>query len=446
MRSYKYIITALIFGLCSWQSEAQTATAAPVTWTLEQCIEYAIAHNVTVRQSVVTATESEIDVNTNKWARLPQLSGSAQQSWSWGRAASPLDNTYNNTHSSNSSLSLSTDVPLYTGMRIPNQYKLSKLNFKAAMADLQKAKDDLAINIASSYLQALLNKELCKVAEEQITLSQQQLDRLKRMEELGKAAPAEVAEARATLEQNKLSAVQNNNSYKLSILDLSQMLELPTPEGFEVITPSVDMQFTDLTAPDAIYQTAVTQRPDIQAAQYRLDGSDLSIKIAKAAYYPQLSFGAGLGTSYYTMSGIDAAAFGSQLKNNLNKYFGFSLSVPLFDRFSTRNSVRKARAQQIGYQLQLENTKKTLYKEIQQSWYNALASENKYKSSTSALDAAQESFRLMREKYENGKATAVEFNESQMKLQKAESDLIQSKYDYIFRNKILDFYKGEKIK
>ena len=446
MRSYKYIITALIFGLCSWQSEAQTATAAPVTWTLEQCIEYAIAHNVTVRQSVVTATESEIDVNTNKWARLPQLSGSAQQSWSWGRAASPLDNTYNNTHSSNSSLSLSTDVPLYTGMRIPNQYKLSKLNFKAAMADLQKAKDDLAINIASSYLQALLNKELCKVAEEQITLSQQQLDRLKRMEELGKAAPAEVAEARATLEQNKLSAVQNNNSYKLSILDLSQMLELPTPEGFEVITPSVDMQFTDLTAPDAIYQTAVTQRPDIQAAQYRLDGSDLSIKIAKAAYYPQLSFGAGLGTSYYTMSGIDAAAFGSQLKNNLNKYFGFSLSVPLFDRFSTRNSVRKARAQQIGYQLQLENTKKTLYKEIQQSWYNALASEKKYKSSTSALDAAQESFRLMREKYENGKATAVEFNESQMKLQKAESDLIQSKYDYIFRNKILDFYKGEKIK
>lgn len=113
MRSYKYIITALIFGLCSWQSEAQTATAAPVTWTLEQCIEYAIAHNVTIRQSVVTATESEIDVNTNKWARLPQLSGSVQQSWSWGRAASPLDNTYNDTHSSNSSFSLSTDVPIY---------------------------------------------------------------------------------------------------------------------------------------------------------------------------------------------------------------------------------------------------------------------------------------------------------------------------------------------
>jgi outer membrane protein len=446
MRVCKYIITASLLGLCAWQTEAQNATATPATWTLEQCIEYAIAHNVTVRQTAVTATESAIDVNTSKWARLPQLSGSAQQSWNWGRSTSPVDNTYIDTHSSNSNFSLSTDVPLYTAMRIPNQYKLSQLNLKAALSDLQKAKDDLSINIASSYLQALLNKELCKVAEEQITLSQQQLDRLKRMEEVGKAAPAEVAEARATLEQNKLNAVQNDNTYKLSLLDLSQMLELPTPEGFEIITPSVDMQFANMTAPDAIYQTALTQRPDVQAAQYRLDGSDLSIKIAKAAYYPQISFGAGLGTSYYTMSGIDAAGFGSQLKNNLNKYFGFSLSVPLFDRFSTRNSVRKARAQQIGYQLQLENTKKTLYKEIQQAWYSALASENKYKSSTTALEAAQESFKLMREKYENGKATAVEYNESQMKLQKAESDLIQSKYDYVFRNKILDFYKGEKIK
>jgi outer membrane protein len=295
MRVCKYIITASLLGLCAWQTEAQNATATPATWTLEQCIEYAIAHNVTVRQTAVTATESAIDVNTSKWARLPQLSGSAQQSWNWGRSTSPVDNTYIDTHSSNSNFSLSTDVPLYTAMRIPNQYKLSQLNLKAALSDLQKAKDDLSINIASSYLQALLNKELCKVAEEQITLSQQQLDRLKRMEEVGKAAPAEVAEARATLEQNKLNAVQNDNTYKLSLLDLSQMLELPTPEGFAIITPSVDMQFANMTAPDAIYQTALTQRPDVQAAQYRLDGSDLSIKIAKAAYYPQLSFGAGLG-------------------------------------------------------------------------------------------------------------------------------------------------------
>src|SRR5574344_262412 len=140
MRVCKYIIIASLLGLCAWQTKAQNAAATPATWTLEQCIGYAIAHNVTVRQSAVTATESEIDVNTSKWARLPQLNGSAQQSWSWGRAASPIDNTYNDTHSSNSNFSLSTDVPLYTAMRIPNQYKLSQLNLKAALSDLQKAK------------------------------------------------------------------------------------------------------------------------------------------------------------------------------------------------------------------------------------------------------------------------------------------------------------------
>lgn len=417
-----------------------------VAWTLRQCIEYAIVHNISIQQSALTARQSEIELNTNKWARLPEVSGSAGQNWSWGRAASPVDNSYSNTNSSNTNFSVSASVPLFTGFRIPNQYKLSQVNLKAALADLQKAKDDISINIASNYLQTLLDKELCKVAEEQITLSQQQLDRLIRMERLGKTSPAEVAEARSTVEQNKLAAVQNNNSYKLALLDLSQLLELPTPEGFDVVQPETAIVFSKLTPPDELYQIAVTQKSSVQAAQYRLDGSDLSIKIARATYMPTLSLSLGLGTSYYTMKGITSSSFGSQLNNNLNKYVGFSLSVPIFDRFVTRNNIRTAKVQQLNYSLQLDNTKKTLYKEIQQAWYNALASENKYNSSMSALDAAKESFQLMRAKYENGKATAVEYNEAQLKLQKSESELLQAKYDYFFRCKILDFYKGEEIK
>jgi outer membrane protein len=438
----KFTISMLIAGLSFLSSAAQT----PAAWTLQQCINYAIAHNVTVRQSAVAASQSELEVNTNKWTRLPNLSGSASQNWSWGRAASPVDNSYSNTNSSNTSFSLSSSVPLFTGFRIPNQYELSKLNFKAALADLQKAKDDLSINVASGYLQTLLNKELCKVAEEQVLLSQQQLDRLIRMEQVGKSSQAEVAEARATVEQNKLSAVQSDNNYKLAKLDLSQLLELSTPEGFEIVQPDVDPKFVKLTPPDEIYQVALAQKPGILAAKYRLEGSEKSLKIAKAAYYPELSLGMGLSTNYYTMKGINSSGFGSQLNNNLNKYIGFSLNIPIFDRFSTRNSIRNAKMQQLNYSLQLENTKKTLYKEIQQAWYNALASENQYNSSVSALDAAKASFQLMREKYENGKATAVEYDESQVKLKKADSDLIQAKYDFLFRSKILDFYNGNIIR
>lgn len=441
----KSIILLAVVGMMPFAGYAQTA-GTPSEWTLRQCIEYAIAHNISIQQTELTARQNEIELNTHKWARLPEVTGSASQNWSWGRSASPVDNSYSDTHSSNSSFSLGAGIPIFTGFRIPNQYKLSQVNLKAALADLQKAKDDISINIASSYLQTLLDKELCKVAQEQISLSQQQLDRLIRMEQLGKASPAEVAEARSTVEQNKLTAVQNDNSYKLALLDLSQLLELPTPEGFNIIQPDGQLSFLKLTPPDDLYQQAVEQKSSVQAAKYRLEGSDLSIKLARATYMPTVSLNMGLGTSYYTMKGVTAASFGSQLNNNLNKYIGVSLSVPIFDRFSTRNSIRTAKIQQLNYSLQLENTKKTLYKEIQQAWYSALAAENKYKSSISALDAAKESFQLMRAKYENGKATLVEFNESQTKLRNAESGLLQAKYDYLFRCKILDFYKGEEIK
>jgi outer membrane protein len=421
------------------------AFGADHAWTLRECIDYAIAHNVTIRQSKLTADQSEVEMNTNKWARLPSLSGSASQSWNWGRTASPVDNSYIDTHSSNSSYSISTDVPLFTGFRIPNQYKLSQLNVKAALADLQKAKENLSVNVASGYLQALLDKELLSVAEEQVQLSSQQYERLSRMLEAGKASPAEVAEAKSNVEQNKLNSVQCDNSYRLALLDLSQLLELSTPEGFTVVQPSGELKLVALTSPDEIFSTAMALKPEVQAAQLRVDGGALNVKIARAGYMPQLSFGAGLGTNYYTMKGVESSSFSSQLKNNFSKYIGFNLSVPIFDRFSTRNSIRTAKLQQQNYALQLEDVKKTLYKEIQQAWYNAVASEKKYAAGQSALDAAKESFKLVKEKYENGRATAVEFSEAQVKLQKAESDLLQAKYDYFFRCKILDFYKGTPI-
>ena len=182
-----------------------------------------------------------------------------------------------------------------------------------------------------------------------------------------------------------------------------------------------------------------------RAAQLRLEGSEKSIRIAQSNFYPQLSLGAGLGTNYYTLNGEAEVAFGSQLKNNLNKYIGFNLNVPLFNRFTTRNRVRTARLQQMNFALQLDQTKKALYKEIQQAWYNAVAAESNYNSSLVAVQANEESFRLMNEKFDNGKATAVEYNEAKQLLVKALSDNIQAKYDYLFRTKILDFYKGRMI-
>ncbi len=411
-------------------------------WSLRDCINYAIENNISIRKTANAADQSAVEANTAKWSRLPNLTGSASQSWSWGRAASPVDNTYSDINNGSTSFSLNTNVPLFTGFSIPNQQKLTKLSYQAALEDLNKAKEDLAINVAYGYLQVLFNQELNKVAASQVTLSKEQLSRLSRLAELGKASVAQVAEAKARVAQDEMSAVQADNTYQLSLLDLSQLLELPSPENFYLAQQDTAVVFDELTAPDNIYTEALMNRPGIRAAQLRLKGTENSIKIAQSSYYPQLSFNAGLGSSFYTLNGHASSAFFTQLDNNQNKYLGFNLSVPIFNRFATRNRVKTAKLQQTNMSLDLDNTKKTLYKEIQQAWYNAVAAESKYNTSEVAVQANEESFRLMSEKFDNGKATSVEYNESKQNLMKALSDRIQAKYDYLFRTKILDFYKG----
>lgn len=415
-------------------------------WTLRQCIEHAIENNLAVQRSENLAEQSKIEVNTSKWARLPNLNGNASQNYSWGRGISS-DNTYTTVANSSANFSLSTNVPLFTGLELPNQYALSKLSLKAAVEDLNKAKNDLAVNVASAYVQVLFNQELAIVAHEQVKLSKEQLSRMIRMEEVGKASSAQVAEAKARVAQDEMSAVQADNNYDLSLLDLSQYLELPTPEGFSLAAPGLEPEFERLTPPDAIFLDAANNRPEVLAAQYRLEGSEKSIRIAQSAYYPRLSFSANLGSSFYTVEGRarNGQAFFRQLDDNFGRGLGFSLSVPIFNRFATRNRVRTAKLQQLNYNIQLDETKKGLYKEIQQAWYSAVAAESKYNSSVAAVGANEESFRLMSEKFENGKATSVEYNEAKLNLMKALSDRIQAKYDYMFRSKVLNFYKGEPI-
>lgn len=418
---------------------------AQEAWSLQKCIEYAIEHNLSIKQQEATRHQSEVELNTAQWSRLPNLNGNVGQSFNFGRALQ-ADNTYGNRNTANTNFSLGTNIPLFTGLQIPNSIALAKLNLKAATEDLKKAKEDISIQVASYYLQALFNEELSKVAQNQVKLSQEQLDRKVAFFKNGKASEAEVYEAKSRLAQDEMSAVQADNNYRLALLDLSQLLELPSPEGFTIAEPPTVEMNVQLSLPDEVYSQAMTNKPSIKAAQYRLEGAEKSIRIAQSGYYPQLSFGAGLSTNYYNMSGIETASFSSQWHQNFNKYLQFSLSIPLFNRFATRNRVKSARIQKNALQWRLEESKKTLYKEIQQAYYNALAAEAKYRSSQSASEASEASFKLMSEKYANGKATATEYNEVRTLWMKALSDHIQARYDYIFRSKILDFYKGEPLK
>lgn len=420
-------------------------------WSLRECTEYAVANNLQVRQYDNQRRKQELQLSTARNARLPGLDASIGENVSFGRGLT-AQNTYTNTNTSSTSFSLSTSVPLFTGFQIPNNIRLNELNLAAATQDLEKAKNDIRTQVAQAYVQILYDMEICDVAQRQIAIDSMQVARLQAMLDNGKASGAELSQQQATLAQGRLTATQADNQMRLDLLALTQLIELPSPEGFSIVRPSIEtmtsmesMASASSVSPEAIYREALLVRPEVAAEQLRLQGTENSIKIAQAGYYPQLSFTAGLGTNYYNASGIKNDAFGTQLKNNFSQYLGLNLSIPIFDRFQTRNSVRSARIERETQQLQLDNVKKGLYKEIQQVCYGAVAAREKWKSSHQAMLAAQDAFTLMQAKYENGKANITEFNEAKNNYLKSESDFVQARYEYIYQVSLLNFYRGKPL-
>lgn len=200
-----------------------------------------------------------------------------------------------------------------------------------------------------------------------------------------------------------------------------------------------------MPSPDDIYADAITAKPVIRAEEFRLKAYDWTIKNAKSGYMPTISLSGGIGTNYYTLSGTHNDSFADQMKHNFSQYVGLSLSVPIFNKFQNRNQVRSAQLSKINQELQLESAKKSLYKEIQQAYYNAVAAQEKYRSGSDALSSAKKSYDLMLAKYENGKANITEFNESRDSYLSAESTLARARYEYLYSASLLDFYRGHEL-
>ncbi len=421
-----------------------TAANAQEPWSLEKCINHAIENNISIKQQKNSIEQSEVELNTAKMNLLPSVNASASQSWSFGRGLT-MDNTYVNRNTSSTSFDLSANMTLFAGMQKINTIKARQLNLQAATADLQRAKEDMGINVAQSYLQTLYTAELLQVAKRQVELSKNVLEQKQKMVQNGKASESDVAEARATVSRDELSIVQAENDYRLSLLDLSQLLELPSPENFAIEDPDTTAQLMAIATIEEVYADALRNKAIIKGDETRIAAAESNVKIAKGGHSPSLSLSGGVGTNYYKTSGYPHDSFGDQLDQNLSKYVALSLNIPIFNRFATRNEVRNARIQVQSLNLQLDADKKSLYKEVQQAYYNAIAAESKYGSSLSAEESAQTAFNLVTKKFDNGKATQTEYNQSRTQWLKAVADRIQAKYEYIFRAKILEYYRGGAI-
>lgn len=429
------ICIAAAFSLCA---------PAQRVMTLAQCIDYAVSHNVNVKRYANNVEQQKVQLSTARNSRLPDLTAGASQSFNFGRGLNS-ENAYVNRNTQSTGFNLQTSVPLLTGGRIPNEIAMSRLNLQAATADLEHARQSIALQVAAAYLQAVYAAEVVKVQEAQVAFSKIQEDRISKLFNAGKSPESDVVEAHSQVAQDEMGRTQAKCDYKLAMLDLSQLLELSSPDSIEIVAPQGETSPTLPPLPDRIFARAESVKPEIQAEKLRLQAAEKNIRIAKAALYPTLSLGAGLSSEYYKTSGYQAASFSKQLSDNFNKSIGLSLNIPIFNRLATRNSIRQAKLQQSEQALQLDETKKTLYKEIQQAYYNAVNAQAKYESALAARKAAESNFNMMTGKFENGRANATELEEAKTKRANAITSTLQAKYEYILRMKIIEFYEGNKL-
>lgn len=427
----------IIAVIAATATVAATRVDAQTAWSLDSCINYAIEHNLTIAARQIDRMSGEYDITEAKDRFLPNVNASASQSFNFGRGLTS-ENTYADRNTKNFQWGVSLDLPLFQGLSATRQLKQSRINLRSLVLQVESAKDDITLNVISQYLQVLAYREMLRNAEEQVALSAYQLERQEALAQAGKIAEVDVVQARSQLATDRQSVADNQNNLTISILDLAQLLNLPSPEGFEI--KPLDSTDPVIRPADEVYRSAMVSNHSILSARNDIEVANAAVNVAKSGYLPRLSFNAGIGSSYYNLSGVDNPSFSRQMRDNLNKYLGFSLSIPIFDAFSTRNNVRKAKVRGLNAALQLQERETTLYKEIQQAYYRAVGARQKYQTGLETEQAARETFEAMKGKYEMGRSNPTEFEQAKTQYQQAVINRIQSHYEYILRSRILDFY------
>ena len=438
----------IIFFYLLWVMQL-CAQHKPSVWTLKQCIHYAIQNNVKLKQIELSKENQAVNLNTSKNSWLPSINATIGQNMDVGRSPSK-DGTIKDQSSSNSSFYLQASMPLFEGFKIINEIKAQGWNVLVAIEQLNKAKEDVSVNVFTYYMQVLFKRELEKIAQEQVQLCLNQLRRTEILVESGKIAKAQLYDMEAQLEKDKVTLVNAENDVSLALLDLMQAMNLEIEErAFDIVAPEAEdmihKYIENLVLPNKIYDEAVSFRPQIKAQEYLLESKRYTLDVAKSGFYPRLSLNASYNNYYYRYTDYENISFSDQWNQNARKTIGLTLSIPLFNRFQVRNSVRSAKIAVTNQKLEIEDARQTLYKEIRQAYANALAAQNVYMASKASITSSTKAYQYATESHDAGRISAFEYNEAKTKYIQSLSEQKRALYDFIFRCKILDFYYGTPI-
>ena len=450
----KKIIPVLSFCLLLFSGQVLSQQKE---WSLEECVIYALENNIQIKQQGIQTQYQQNALDLAKLNLLPAINGSASHNYSFGRALDQTTYLYTDNETILSdNFYVGGSLNLFNGLQNLNTIKRSRYDVLASIQDLENIRDNIALNVALNYLQILLNKEIVTATENQLQITQQQIVKTRKLVEAGSVARGNLLQIEAQAAQEELQLINIQNQFETSVLNITQLLELPSPEGFAIVIPEIPLDTNTVISGNIreIYETALGTRPEVKGSEYRLYSSEYDLKIAKGGRSPRLSLSNSFSTGYSDIRkkvlGIDPItgpiygeySFADQINDNINYGIGLSLNIPILNGWKANKNVANSKLGVESSRYALEGTKKQLYKNIQQAYTDAVASLKKYAASLKAVTSTEESLRYTEQKFNVGMVTPVDYNVAKTQLLKAQSDMSQAKYEFIFKTKVLDFYKG----
>jgi outer membrane protein len=443
-----FTLFILMFGFLL---DAQSQGGIPVgPYDLQSCVEIALENNLTLKRTLANQQITEATLLQNQGQRIPSLNMGASSGFRWGRSINPVTNLFEDNRIGNINLSANTNVTLFGGNRINNSIAQAKKNLESGEFSIQATTNQVTLDVINQFINVVFNREQVKIAENQLKTTSEQLARTTKLVNAGSLPLSDQLALQSQNATNELEVINAKNNYRLAKLSLAQTMQIPFSESFEVIEPEFEVSVFDLESndPSRVYEIAIDNMPEIRASEANLESAEYGVKIAKGAFFPTLSMSANVFSNYVDQPRFgqnEIPSFGTQIENNLSQSANLQLNIPIFTNFNNRASVQRARAQKILAEVDNTQAKNQLRQEIETAYNQALASELSYAASITRVNSLQETFRIAQQRFDLGAINSVDFQVAQNNLFNAQADLLNAKYTYIFRIKVLDFYLGNPI-
>lgn len=465
---FKFIFNGLIFFPLIFLSQNN--------WTLQQCIKHALNNNINLKRLALTTEINKNNTLQSKANVLPNINLGAAHTYNFGQTIDRFTNSFANTMVLSQNFYGSTNVLLWNGLSQYNNIKANEYNYLSSIENLKQTQNDIALSIASAFINLAFAEELIKISENQLNLSKEQLERTKKLIVAGSLAKSYEYDLLAQVANDESNCVNYSNNYQIAKLNLVQLMNLDSSSTFEITLPKFEISENNLLSNDInlIYETALKNQPNIKEADYQIQKAEKNLLAAKGRISPSINLSGSIGTGYSGLAkeitsvnsttqtiGITTSgdyvigpsyepnyrnkSFSDQFKDNINKSIGVNINIPIFNGLQTHTAIQNAKINALNSKLSSDLVKQNLYKTIVQAYTNAKAALKKHIANQLSLNAANESFKYAQQKFDAGTANAFDYSNAKNRVFVAESNLLQSKFDYIFKLKVLDFYQGKEL-